>query len=26
MKELYQLGETPPLGEVPRRMLAQLVR
>ena len=21
MKELYQLGETPPLGEVPARML-----
>jgi crotonyl-CoA carboxylase/reductase len=26
MKELYQLGETPPLGEVPPRMLAQLIR
>ena len=26
MKELYQLGETPPLGEVPPRMLAQVVR
>src|SRR5207247_7170208 len=26
MKELCQLGETPPLGEVPRRMLAQVVR
>jgi NADPH:quinone reductase-like Zn-dependent oxidoreductase len=26
MKELYQLGETPPLGEVPARMLAQLIR
>ena len=26
MKELYQLGETPPLGEVPRGMLAQVVR
>src|SRR5207245_2469814 len=26
MKEPYQLGETPPLGEVPRGMLAQVVR
>jgi crotonyl-CoA carboxylase/reductase len=26
MKELYQLGETPPLGEVPARMLAQVIR
>jgi crotonyl-CoA carboxylase/reductase len=26
MKDLYQLGETPPLGQVPRRMLAQLIR
>ena len=26
MKDLYQLGETPPLGEVPRRMLAQVIR
>ena len=26
MKDLYQLGETPPLGEVPARMLAQVIR
>jgi crotonyl-CoA carboxylase/reductase len=26
MKDLYQLGETPPLGQVPKRMLAQLIR
>jgi crotonyl-CoA carboxylase/reductase len=26
MKDLYQLGETPPLGEVPSRMLAQVIR
>src|SRR5262249_62263881 len=26
MKDLYQLGETPPLGEVPPRMLAQVIR
>ena len=26
MKDLYQLGETPPLGEVPRHMLAQVIR
>jgi crotonyl-CoA carboxylase/reductase len=26
MKDLYQLGETPPLGEVPQRMLAQVIR
>ena len=26
MKELYQLGDTPPLGEVPPRMLAQVIR
>ena len=26
MKDLYQLGETPPLGQVPNRMLAQVVR
>jgi crotonyl-CoA carboxylase/reductase len=26
MKDVYQLGETPPLGEVPPRMLAQLIR
>jgi crotonyl-CoA carboxylase/reductase len=26
MKDLYQLGETPPLGQVPTRMLAQLIR
>ncbi len=25
-KELYQIGEIPPLGEVPKRMLAQLIR
>lgn len=26
MKDLYQLGETPPLGQVPARMLAQVIR
>ena len=26
MKELYPLGEMPPLGEVPKRMLAQVIR
>src|SRR5262245_50612537 len=26
MKDLYNLGETPPLGQVPARMLAQLIR
>ncbi len=26
MKDLYQLGETPPLGQVPAKMLAQVVR
>jgi len=26
MKEHYELGETPPLGKVPPRMLAQLIR
>jgi crotonyl-CoA carboxylase/reductase len=26
MKDLYQLGETPPLGHVPARMLAQVIR
>jgi len=26
MKDLYQIGETPPLGEVPGRMLAQVIR
>ena len=26
MKDLYQLGETPPLGQVPAKMLAQLIR
>ena len=26
MKDVYQLGETPPLGQVPKRMLAQLIR
>ncbi len=26
MKDLYQLGDTPPLGEVPPRMLAQVIR
>ncbi len=26
MKDLYQLGEAPPLGTVPQRMLAQVVR
>ena len=26
MKDLYQLGETPPLGQVPPRMLAQVIR
>jgi len=26
MKELYPLGEMPPLGEVPARMLAQVIR
>ena len=26
MKDMYQLGETPPLGQVPKRMLAQLIR
>ena len=25
-KDLYDIGEIPPLGEVPRRMLAQLIR
>src|SRR5262244_377164 len=26
MKDLYKLGETPPLGQVPARMLAQVIR
>jgi crotonyl-CoA carboxylase/reductase len=26
MKDLYQLGETPPLGDVPARMLAHVIR
>jgi crotonyl-CoA carboxylase/reductase len=26
MKDLYQLGETPPLGQVPARMIAQVIR
>src|SRR5438552_18912635 len=26
MRDLYPLGEMPPLGEVPARMLAQLIR
>ncbi|HEV7730737.1 MAG TPA: crotonyl-CoA carboxylase/reductase [Candidatus Binatia bacterium] len=26
MKDLYQLGETPPLGQVPAKMLAQVIR
>jgi crotonyl-CoA carboxylase/reductase len=25
-KDLYSLGETPPLGELPRRMIAQVIR
>ena len=26
MKDLYQLGEMPPVGQVPKRMLAQVIR
>ena len=26
MKDLYELGEMPPLGQVPKRMLAQVIR
>ena len=25
-KELYELGEIPPLGEVPKKMIAQVIR
>ena len=26
MKDVYQLGDTPPLGEVPGRMIAHVIR